>query len=273
MCRFVCYSGDEMPVDPIVFGGTHTLVRQSYDAKEMGHGIHNADGYGVGWYREERPVRIREARPIWHDPELEDLLSCVRSTCSLALVRSASPGIPLDRGEVAPFVLRRWSFGLNGYVRKFHTHAMRPLRSTLPDELYTRIRGTSDTETLFLLAVAEVWRGASLATALARVGARAGSLDVRCKLNMILADGRDLAVIRTSNFEETNSLYMAHRGSLAPGGTLIASERLDDAADWRVVPPHSVVEVPAGGEPRVEEIDVVLKERVPPADTSTNGSG
>ena len=104
LCRFVCYSGDEMPVRPIVFGGSHTLVRQSYDAREMGHGIHNADGYGVGWYHGGRPVRIREARPIWHDPDLEDVLSSVRSTWSLALVRSASPGIPLDRGEVAPFV-------------------------------------------------------------------------------------------------------------------------------------------------------------------------
>ena len=80
LCRFVCYSGDEMPVRPIVFGGSHTLVRQSYDAREMGHGIHNADGYGVGWYHGGRPVRIREARPIWHDPDLEDVLSSVRST-------------------------------------------------------------------------------------------------------------------------------------------------------------------------------------------------
>lgn len=250
-----------MPVRPIVFGGTHTLVRQSHDAREMGHGIHNADGYGVGWYLDGRPVRMRESRPIWHDPELEDVLSCVRSTCSLALVRSASPGIPLDRGEVAPFVLGRWSFGLNGYVRRFHTHAMRALRSTLPDELYTRIRGTSDTETLFLLAVAEVRKGASPGTALARAAERACALEVRCKLNMILTDGRDLAVIRTSNFDETNSLYVAHRHSLAPGGTLIASERLDEAAGWRVVPPHSVIEVTEGGEPRITDVDALLRGR------------
>ena len=262
MCRFVCYSGDETPVRPIVFGGSHTLVRQSYDAKEMAHGIHNADGYGVGWYHEGRPVRIREARPIWHDPDLEDVLSSVRSACSLALVRSASPGIPLDRGEVAPFVFERWSFGLNGYVRKFHTHAMRTLRSTLPDELYTQIRGTSDTETLFLLAVAEARKGASLGTALARAAERACALDVRCMLNMILTDGRNLAVIRTSNFDETNSLYVGHRHSLAPGGTLIASERLDGDASWQVVPPHSVIEVTGGGEPRITAVDELLRERV-----------
>ena len=250
-----------MPVRPIVFGGTHTLVRQSYDAKEMSHGIHNADGYGVGWYHDGRPVRIREARPIWHDPELEDVLSSVRSTCSLALVRSASPGIPLDRGEVAPFVFDRWAFGLNGYVRKFHTRAMRPLRATLPDELYTEIRGTSDTETLFLLAVAEVRNGASLATALARTAERACSLEVRCMLNMMLTDGRALAVIRTSNFDETNSLYVAHRHPLAPGGTLIASERLDEASAWKVVPPHSVIEVTAGTEPRITAMDALLRKR------------
>ena len=167
-----------MPVRPIVFGGTHTLVRQSYDAKEMGHGVHNADGYGVGWYHKGRPVRIREARPIWHDPDLKDVLS-VRALDLLAGPGAErQPGIPLDKGEVAPFVFKRWSFGLNGYVRKFHTHAMRPLRSTLPDELYTQIRGTSDTETLFLLAIAEVWQGASLGMALARVGERACSLGV-----------------------------------------------------------------------------------------------
>ena len=251
-----------MPVRPVVFGGSHTLVRQSYDAKEMGHGIHNADGYGVGWYHEGRPVRIREARPIWHDPDLEDVLSSVRSTCSLALVRSASPGIPLDRGEVAPFVFERWSFGLNGYVRKFHTHAMRTLRATLPNELYTQIRGTSDTETLFLLAVAEVWKGASPGLALARAAERACALEVRCKLNMILTDGHTLAIIRTSNFDETNTLYVARRHPLAPGGTLIASERLDEAEQWQIVPPYSVIEVTGGGEPRITEVDALLRGRV-----------
>lgn len=250
-----------MPVRPIVFGGNHTLVRQSYDAREMSHGVHNADGYGVGWYHDGRPVRIREARPIWHDPDLEDVLSSVRSTCSLALVRSASPGIPLDRGEVAPFVFERWSFGLNGYVRKFHTHAMRRLRSTLPDELYNRIRGTSDTETLFLLAVGEMRKGASPGLALARAAERACSLEVRCMLNMVLSDGRNLAVIRTSNFDETNSLYVARRHSLAPGGTLIVSERLDEDAGWQVVPPHSVIEVKGGGEPRITEVEALLRGR------------
>ena len=150
---------------------------------------------------------------------------------------------------------------MNGYVRKFHTHAMRPLRSTLPDELYNADPGTSDTETLFLLALAEVGKGASPGTALARTAERAGSLDVRCKLNMMLADGRNLAVIRTSNFDETNSLYVARRHPLAPGGTLIASERLDEDAQWQVVPPYSVIEVTEAGEPRITEVDALLRGR------------
>ena len=87
-------------------------------------------------------------------------------------------------------------------------------------------------------------------------------LEVRCKLNMILADGRTLAVIRTSNFDETNTLYVARRHPLAPGGTLIASERLDEAEQWQIVPPYSVIEVTGGGEPRITEVDALLRGRV-----------
>ena len=199
MCRFVCYSGDEMPVDPIVFGGTHTLVRQSYDAKEMGHGIHNAR-----WIRRRLvPGGTSGANP-GGPPHLARSgargRAFVRALDLFARPREkrepGHPPGPRGSGAVrAPAMVLR----TERIRAQVPTHTpCGPLRSTLPDELYTRIRGTSDTETLFLLAVAEVWRGASLATALARVGARAGSLDVRCKLNMILADGRDLAVIRTS---------------------------------------------------------------------------
>lgn len=273
VCRFVCYSGDQMPVRPIVFGGTHTLVRQSYAPREM-RASHNADGYGVAWYHEGHPIRIREARPLWHDAELADLLSCVRSTCMFAIVRNASPGIPVDRGEVAPLIFKRWSFGLNGYVRRFRSYAMRTLRSTLPDELYGAIQGTSDTETLFLMAIAEIWKGASMATALSRVAERAGSLGVRCRLNMVLSDGESIAVSRASNTDETNSLYVARRAPLAPGGTLVASEPLDASAEWEEVPPQSVVEIAAGEEPRITEIDALLRgPALSAVGASTNGAG
>ena len=259
-----------MPVRPIVFGGTHTLVRQSYAPREM-RGAHNADGYGVAWYHEGHPIRIREARPLWHDAELEQLLASVHSNCMFAIVRNASPGIPVDRGEVAPLIYKRWSFALNGYVRKFRSHAMRTLRSTLPDELYGAIQGTSDTETLFMMAITEVWKGASMATALSTVAERAGSLGLRCRLNMVMSDGESIAVSRTSNTEETNSLYVAHRTSLAPGGTLVVSEPLDASGEWEEVPPYSVVELAPGEEPRIAPLGAGRQEGLQAIGASSNG--
>lgn len=260
-----------MPVSPVVFAGTHNLVEQSYAPREM-TGTHNADGYGVAWYHGGRPIRIREARPLWHESDLDDLLSSVRSTCAFAIVRNASPGIPVDRGEVAPLIYKHWSFALNGYVRQFRSHAMRKLRSTLPDELYGQIQGTSDTETLFLLTIAEIWKGASASEALARVAERACAIGPRAKLNMVLADGESFSVIRTSNFDITNTLYVAYRGALAPMGTMLASEPLDASAEWDEVPRDSVVEITAGDEPRITPMEALRRDRVlSPVGASSNG--
>ena len=46
---------------------------------------------------------------------------------------------------------------------------MRAFRSHLPDDLYGHLAGSSDTETLFLLAVDAVQNGASRVDALGRV--------------------------------------------------------------------------------------------------------
>ena len=43
------------------------------------------------------------------------------------------------------------------------------------------------------------------------------------------------------------SLYLLHDDARWPGGTLVASEPLDDAAGWRAVPPATLVRVDAGG--------------------------
>ncbi|MYI23257.1 MAG: hypothetical protein F4043_11210 [Gammaproteobacteria bacterium] len=56
-------------------------------------------------------------------------------------------------------------------------------------------------------------------------------------------------------------MYFARRHPLAPGGTLIASERLDEDGEWQVVPPHSVIEVTEAGEPRITEVDALLRGR------------
>ncbi len=250
MCRYVAYVGDEMPARGLVFGGDHSLETQSFAPKELLQGSVNADGYGVAWYHEGRPTRIREVRPIWQDPDLEGVLSYVRSPCMIAVVRNATLGIPVDRAGLAPLMSERWTFALNGFVQGFRRTAMRRLRASLSDELYARIEGTSDTETLFMLAVAELRQDASVGEALARVADRvlsfAREVGLEAHLNMILADGQAMAATRTSISDATNSLYVSSRGPLSQGGVLIASEPLDAEGGWQRVPPHHLVEASAG---------------------------
>ena len=247
MCRLVAYAGSGLAADTLVFGGSHSLYEQSYAPRELLHGSVNADGYGVVWYRDLRPVQVGGCRPIWQDGDLRRVLESSTSSMMLAAVRNATPGIVVDESGNPPLTHGRWSFVLNGFVEDFRARYMRTLRRGLPDDLYGHLRGSSDSETLFLLAVSAVGDGASLPEALEYVRDEVvGVLDAdhQAQLTMVLADGEHLAALRTSSVDVTNSLYLASGHRLAPGGTLLASEPLDEDASWRPVDAHQGVELP-----------------------------
>lgn len=262
MCRLVAYVGGPTPLAPLVFGGDHSLYRQSWAPRELLSGSVNADGWGVAWYDRDQgagsarregdgapggPRRLAEPRPLWQEEELERVLEGIHSGMAVAALRNATPGIPVDRSGLLPMVAGRWSFVLNGFVPDFHRDHMRALRELLPDRLYARLRGASDTETLFLLALAEVEHGAGLLEALVRVAGRVGARvgDREAQLTMALADGSELALLRTSTVAATNSLWLARTHPLAPGGALVASERLDGDEGWEGIPPHAALRLTA----------------------------
>lgn len=243
MCRLVAYVGASTPVAPLLFGGSHALLRQSWAPRELLSGSVNADGWGVSWYDGDGPARrLAEPRPLWQEEELEGVLGGIRSGLAVAALRNATPGIPVDRSGLLPLVLDRWSFVLNGFVPDFHESHMRALRAELPDGLYARLRGASDSETLFLLVVAQVAAGAEPMDALRTVAARVATRveDAEAQLTMLLTDGEEMALLRTSTVARTNSLYLARGHPLAPEGTLVASERLDEGA-WESLPDHAAL--------------------------------
>ncbi len=245
MCRLVTYAGSAVGADTLVFGGSHSLYEQSYAPRELIHGSVNADGYGVVWYRDRKPVCVGRSRPIWQDGELRSILGSTASPMMLAAVRNATPGIPVDESGNQPLTHERWTFILNGFVEEFRASYMRTLRACLPDDLYGHLRGSSDSETLFLLAVSAARDGASLAEALQHARDEVlGVLrtDHEAQLTMVLADGEGLAALRTASAETMNSLYLASGHPLAPDGTLLASERLDRHAAWHSVDPHQGVQ-------------------------------
>jgi glutamine amidotransferase len=252
MCRLLAYIGSPTRTADLVFGGDHSLYEQSWKPRELLSGSVNADGYGVAWYAHGRPARIAEARPIWYDDDLESTLEAIESGVVIAALRNGTPGIPVDRSGLLPLVLDRWTFALNGFVPDFRRMHMRTLRAELPDDLYAELRGTSDSETLFLLTVMELRNGASLTEALAatarRVKARVGSAEAQ--LNMVLSDGESVAAVRSSTVLVTNSLYLAERPPFADGGFVLASEPPEGGPAWATVDGHSWIEVGADGEIR-----------------------
>lgn len=252
MCRFTAYAGAPTQPGRIVFGGEHSLYRQSWDPRELLSGSVNADGYGVVWYAEDGPVRVAEARPIWYDDDLRPLLECVRSPVNVAALRNGTPGLPVDRASLLPMTFERWTFVLNGFVPDFRARHMRELRSSLSDRLYGSLFGVSDSETLLLLAVEQIEQGASLTEALLTTAARVLERTVgsETQLTMTLTDGAGVAAVRTSNVAATNSLYWSRSSSLGPEGIVLASEVLREEDGWTAVDPHSWIEFDTEGEIR-----------------------
>lgn len=256
MCRLVAYLGEPMSPARLVFGGDHSLYEQSWAPRELLSGSVNADGYGVVWYTDGSPSRIAEVRPIWYDEELERTLGSIESTCVIAALRNGTVGTSVDRSGQLPLVQERWSFVLNGFVPDFRSRHMRALRGELPDELYACLRGSSDSETLFLVCVAAIRDGASMLEALEatvrRVRARVGAAEAQ--LNMVMSDGRRVVAVRTGTVPETNSLYVAEHPSFAPGGVVVAAEPPDGTASWTAVPSHGSIEVDADGAVRIAQM-------------------
>lgn len=251
MCRLVAYAGSAISPAPLVFGGAHSLWRQSFRPRELLTGSVNADGYGVVWYSEGGPVRVASPYPIWRDEDLEGLLASVRAPIAVAALRNITSGIPPSETAIPPLVLDEWAFVLNGYIQDFRSRFMRRVHGMIPDALFARLTGVSDTEALFLLAVAAANRAHGPASALAAlvqdVTGLARQEGAAAQLNMVLTDGRRLAACRVAADRAPNSLYVSERGPMAPDGVIVASEPLCADGDWVEVPPQTVIEVSGEG--------------------------
>jgi len=248
MCRLVAYAGSSTPVGALVFGGSHSLFRQSWAPRELLSGSINADGYGAAWWpRSEarEPQQLRRAEPIWYDPSVRTLLDGQSGTVVQATLRNATPGLPVDRVGVLPIVLEGWAFSLNGWVPAFRERHMRALRSHLSDARYSALTGVSDAETLFLLVLDEIEGGrepsAALQSVVDRVEDRLAP-DESAPLTLVLSSTSGVDTLHASvGGSPCNSLYIAEGATVAPGGAVLASEPLDDSGRWEAVPPGSHV--------------------------------
>lgn len=151
MCRWLAYSGLPMPLDELLYKPRNSLIVQSLHSR-LGAEETNGDGFGVGWYGEaETPAVFHSIEPAWNDRNLRELADHISSGVVFAHIR-ASTGSPVQQTNCHPFRRGRWLWMHNGYIADFHL-VKRDLTLAIDPELYPEIEGTTDTETLFYVAL------------------------------------------------------------------------------------------------------------------------
>ncbi len=268
MCRFALYLGSPVTLSSLVTEPAHSIIRQSFESREREP--LNGDGFGLAWYvpeLSERPALFRSISPAWNNPNLEDVSRVSRSSCVLAHVRAASPGLPVTQLNCHPFSWRHLAFMHNGYIAGFQG-LRRRLLASLSDEAFHLIQGSTDSEHFFALIVerwielrdldgvdrlVEALRQAM--TLLARLQEDEGIEGVSI-LNVGLADGRTALASRWTDGEASTaaSLHWRTGGSYAcmdqecsildphlTGALLVASEPLSNPAAWRDVPVNHLI--------------------------------
>jgi predicted glutamine amidotransferase len=251
MCRLLAYSGEPIFLEELICKPQHSLVRQSMRADEAKVAT-NGDGFGIGWYTgiEGRiePGVYREVTPAWSDENLLALCSAVRSPLFFAHVR-ATTGTAVARHNCHPFRYGKYLFIHNGQIGGYEK-VRRQLEAELPDELYTSRKGATDSELMFLLAIAQLNRGlapvAAIESMLCQVQEAMEEKGVIAPLRFAaaLSDGDSIYAFRYSTDAKPPTLYL----NRCDNGTIVASEPLQDrncpkCPEWVAVAPNTAVVV------------------------------
>lgn len=210
MCRWLAYSGAPIHLDEVVLKTEHSLIDQSLHAKE-GATETNGDGFGVGWYgKRDIPGVYKDIRPAWNDTNLHALAAQIESHLFFAHLRAAT-GTAIQRTNCHPFQYRNWLFVHNGTVREFQ-RVKRDLMFAISPELFTEIKGSSDSEILFYLALTfgmadNVAAGvARMAGFVEQVG-RTHGVEYPLQMTLGISDGQRLYGFRYSSESNSRSLY------------------------------------------------------------------
>jgi len=155
MCRWLAYRGAALPPSLLILDAQHSLVAQSLNSP-LGAETVNGDGFGLGWYPADAeaggiPAVFRSIEPAWHDQNLREISQAVRSPLFFGHVRAAG-GPPIQQTNCHPFRYEKWLFMHNGFLEQFG-EVKRDLTFAIDPSLYPHVRGTTDSEVIFHLAL------------------------------------------------------------------------------------------------------------------------
>ncbi len=261
MCRWLAYSGPPVRLSDLLSRPDHSLIDQSRHARQNVETT-NGDGFGVGWYGEGlTPGVYRDTHPAWNDTNFHSLAEHIRSGLFLSHVRAAT-GTPVQNTNCHPFAFENWLFQHNGSVPEF-SRLKRQLMLDVDPGLFPSIQGSTDSETLFFLALTFGLQEDPLG-ALARVmghverARKKAGIERPIYFSACTTDGKRLWAVRYSSNNESRTQYHSKHiqalreidGTYEPlpeGAVIVLSEPLDDLSEhWEEVPEASCLIVEDG---------------------------
>ena len=259
MCRWMAYFGDPILADDLLFRPEHSIIYQSLHAR-LGGVTTNGDGFGIGLYPSgggTAPAVFKGTHPAWNDRNLREVATQIHTPLLFAHVR-ASSGTPVQRSNCHPFRYGRWLWMHNGSLANFRA-VKRDLQMAVDASLYPQIEGSTDTETLFFLALTFGLTDDPAGAVARAVGfvedvGRRNGVEYPVHMTVATSDGESIWVFRYSSEKATSSLYYSADVSqvrrlypeldvldrVGPDTRLIVSEPLRDLPGaWNEVPEGS----------------------------------
>jgi glutamine amidotransferase len=211
MCRWIAYTGSPVRLDELLYKPANSLVMQSLHSR-LGAEPTNGDGFGVGWYDEHSPTPglFRSIEPAWSDRNLREISQHVRSGVVLAHVRATS-GTAVQQTNCHPFRHDRWLFMHNGALAQFGA-LKRDLQLAVDPDLFPTIEGSTDSETLFHVALTfglteDPPKAIAAAIGLVEDVARRRGVDYPVQGTIATTDGQRLWAFRYSSEGRSRSLF------------------------------------------------------------------
>jgi glutamine amidotransferase len=201
----------------------------------------------VGYDDSQTPRLYRSTHPAWNDRNLLELAAGVSSPLFFAHIR-ASTGTAIQQTNSHPFRCGRWLWMHNGLIREF-ARIRRKLVLEVDDSLFASIEGTTDSETMFYLALTLGLESDPVSAVERMVGlvektGRAHGIEHPIQMTIATTDGHSVWAFRYSSEGDSRSLYFSTRmdnlKALYPEGEELA--RLSD--ETRVVVSEPLGDLP-----------------------------
>jgi len=236
MCRWAAYLGEPIFMSEVVTSPANSLIQQAQAARESITET-NADGFGLAWYdRHPEPGIYKDVHPAWADANLRSVTDQVSSGLFMAHVR-ASTGTATSRDNCHPFSCGKMSFMHNGQVGGFDA-VRKSADMMIPDNLFARRRGSTDSESLFLVAMGLGLEDDPKAALERTIGhfeamSREKGSAPHIRMTAAISDGERLHAVRYASDDKAPSLY--YRQSIVGQGWTVVSEPYAECGDWEQI--------------------------------------